>query len=121
MRLRAAFPTCPCRPACSLPESRVPLWAGVLPECIPGVQRPAGLRGWLRRGGELLCALPAVLHSSLLPLAPGPCECQQPWGRGLPCHDALVRLQKGALYPQGGQLMVPFPTAVLVWPRLSAC
>lgn len=96
MRLRAAFPACPCRPTCSLPESRVPMWAGGLPECIPGVRRPAGLRRRLGRGGKLLCALPAVLHSSLLPLAPGPCECQQPLSRGLPCHAAPVQLQEGA-------------------------
>lgn len=71
------------------------MWAGVLPECISGVRQPAGLCGRLGRGGELLCALPAVLHS-LLPVAPGPCECWQPWSRGLPCHAALVQLQERA-------------------------
>lgn len=90
------------------------MWARGLPECILGVRRPAGLRGWLGRGGQVLCALPAVLRPSLLPLTPGPCECQQPWSRGLPRHAALVQLQEGASCPQGGTLTAPFPTAVLV-------
>lgn len=71
-------PVCPCRPARSVSEPRVPLRAGGLPQRLPGVQRAAGLRERLRRGGELLPALPATLLTTLPPFTPGPRECQQP-------------------------------------------
>lgn len=98
------------------------MWAGDLPECIPGVQRPAGLRGRLGRGGELLCALPAVLRSSLLPLAPGPRECQQ----SCSAYPATLPWSSCRTEPHvspGGDPDDPFPhsgagvTQAIGWPR----
>lgn len=111
-------PVCPCRPARPVSEPRVPLRAGGLPQCLPGVQRAAGLRERLRRGGELLPALPATLLTALPPFTPGPCECQQPSPRGSHCSAALSRLREeplAHLFPRSGATAPP----AIGWPRTA--